>query len=138
MTKKEALFLLATLKAAYPNFYNNTTPEAAAGTVSVWCIQFADMPFEIVMMAVQKIISTNKFPPTISEIKAKISSIHWEASEVIHASIDICSPEIKEKYRCLYEATKGYKYPKMVEPSINQMISNKTLLRLESGDDSND
>ena len=42
MTKKEALQILAILKAAYPSSYNGMTKEEATGTVAVWCMQFAD------------------------------------------------------------------------------------------------
>ena len=50
MTKKEAATILAILKAAYPNSYKNMTHEEAMGTISVWAIQFAGMPADIVLI----------------------------------------------------------------------------------------
>lgn len=135
MTKKEALQILAILKAAYPSSYNGMTKEEATGTVSVWCMQFSDVPVDIVLMAVQKLISTNKFPPAISEVKAKIESIHWEAYEKISClPYRELLPEKELKiYQRIYDATKDYKYSKMAEPSIAQMLMGGQQLRLGNG-----
>ena len=78
MNKKEAAQVLAILKAGYPNHYKNITAEDAQGIVSLWSMQFADMSAEIVFMALNKAISTSKYPPTIAGVKEKLSSVHWE------------------------------------------------------------
>ena len=79
MTQKEATQILAILKAAYPNSYRGMSKEEAIGTVNVWATQFRDMPVNVVMIAVNKLISTNTFPPSISEVKEKIRSLYFEA-----------------------------------------------------------
>ena len=79
MTQKEATQILAILKAAYPNSYRGMTKEEAIGTVNVWATQFIDIPARVVMIAVNKLISTNTFPPSISEVKEKIRSLYYEA-----------------------------------------------------------
>lgn len=119
MTKKEAVQILAILKAAYPASYNNMTKEEASGTVAVWAMQFANMPADIVMMAIHKLISTSKFPPTVAEVKSKIQSIHWEAYDML------TDPHLLDKtqYERIYEATKDYKMGKFYEPNIQQMLS---------------
>lgn len=133
MTKEETLRVLAILKAAYPSSYSGMTKREANGTVAVWYMQFADIPVDIVLMAVQKLISTNKFPPAISEVRNKISSIHWEASEMLYSSMSTClSEETKQQYRRLYDATKDFKFAKMAEPSIAQMLSDH-MLQIEEG-----
>lgn len=124
MTKKEALQILAILKAAYPSSYNGMTKEEASGTVAVWCMQFADLPAEIVMMAIHKLIATNKFPPSISEVKSKIEKIHWEAYEALtndHRN-PFLSEEAKKRFQQIYEITKDYRNSKCVEPPISQMM----------------
>lgn len=135
MTKKEVLQILAILKAAYPSSYNGMTKEEATGTVSVWCLQFADTPVDIVMMAVQKLISTCKFPPSISEVKSKIESIHWEAYEMVSSPtmVEVMPEEYRKMYQRIYDATKDYKYAKMAEPSIAQMLMDSPQLRLGNG-----
>lgn len=79
MTQKEATQILAILKAAYPNSYRGMSKEEAIGTVNVWATQFVDMPVSVVMIAVNKLISTNTFPPSIGEVKEKIRSLYYEA-----------------------------------------------------------
>lgn len=123
MTKKEALQILAILKAAYPSSYNGMTKEEATGTVAVWCMQFQDIPAPIVMMAIHKLISTNKFPPSISEVKGKIGTIHWEAYEMLSSVPfrDMLSDGEREQYERIYQATKAYKTPNCNEPNIEQL-----------------
>ena len=89
MTQDETIKILAILKAAYPNSYKGMTKDEAMGTIVIWTMQFEDIPADIVLMAVNKLISTNKFPPSISEVKDKFGTLHWEAYEKI-ASFDNC------------------------------------------------
>lgn len=138
MTKKEALQILAILKAAYPSSYNGMTKEEATGTVSVWCMQFADLPAEIVMMAIHKLIGSSKFPPSIAEVKSKVESIHWEAYEKLTTTHlkDFLSPEDKKRYEQIYEATRNYKVAKYHEIPISQMMaigSPGERLKIENG-----
>ena len=132
MTKKEAGQILAILKAAYPSSYNGMTKEEANGTVSIWAMQFADMPADIVMMAVHKLISSCKFPPSVAEVKDKIKSIHWETYDLISGGKGFISEDLKQKYQRIYEATADYKYGKGHEPKVLQMVSHQA--RLGSGE----
>ena len=127
MNRKEATQVLAILKAGYPNSYKNITPEEVQGIVGVWSMQFADMSAEIVLMALNKAISTCKYPPTVAEVKEKISSIHWEAQEMIglHYSNKSLSDESLAYYRRIYEETMPYKFSSKAEPSIVSMLSGK-------------
>lgn len=79
MTREEAIKILTILKAAYPNSYKNMTKEEANGTVNLWAQQFADVPYFVVTLAVNKQISKSTFPPAISEVKSAIKSMYWEA-----------------------------------------------------------
>ena len=127
MTKKEAVQILAVLKAAYPNFYKDMTAAEAQGTVSVWSMQFADISAEIVLMALNKVISTSKYPPTIAEVKEKFSGIHWEAYEMLHRHRNVkpLSDEEFARYKRIYELTQSYKFSKNAEPSISTMLTGK-------------
>jgi hypothetical protein len=132
MTKKEALQVLAILKAAYPASYNGTKEEAA-GTVSVWCMQFADVPADIVLMAIHKLISTSKFPPTVAEVKSKISALHWEAYSALSDGMryNRISEEEKQAYQRIYDLTEGYSGNR--EPTLPEMIGGGRML-LGKGD----
>ena len=133
MTKKEALQILAIMQAAYPNFYKGT-PEEATGTVSVWCTQFHDMPAEIVLMAVHKLIGTNKFPPTVSEVKSKLMSIGFEADRLLNINSQYDTDMTPEKIKMLEwisAKTSKYRMSNAAEPSLIQMIGQTEQLRLE-------
>lgn len=133
MTKKEAAQILAILKAAYPNFYKDMTSEEAQGTVSVWSMQFADISADIVLMAVNKLISTNKFPPTIAEVKDRFISIHWEAYEKLYEGF--YSPPLSgdeaRLYKRIYDETERYKHHNRIEPTVAQMIGAEKLKQLK-------
>lgn len=124
MTKQEAATILAVLKAAYPNSYKRMTSEEAMGTVSVWALQFADMPADIVLMAVHKAISTSPFPPAISEVKEKLSTLHWEAYSLMdkRTGMDAVPEEERKLAEQIYRETYKYRYSKYLEPSLDEML----------------
>lgn len=132
MTKKEAVQILAVLKAAYPASFQGMTKEEATGTVGVWAMQFATIPVDIVMMAVQKAIATSKFPPTIAEVKNKLQAVHWEAYDVLadQARRQMLPEETVEQYRVIYAATQEYKHSCTGEPQITQMLPGCQQLRI--------
>ena len=133
MTKKEAVQILAILKAAYPASYNGMTKEEASGTVSVWAMQFENMPVEIVSMAIHKLIATNKFPPTVAEVKDKIKAIHWEAYDVITVKRDLLPESTVQKCQAIYDATEAYKFGNGHEPKVSFMLSGGSQLQIGSG-----
>lgn len=113
MTTKEAAQILAVLTAAYPNAYKNMSEMDAAAVALVWAAQFADVPYSIVFMALQKAISKSKFPPTVCEIKERISSLYWEAYEVIRdheAGQRRLTKEDLAIYRHVYDSTAPFRY----------------------------
>lgn len=129
MTKQDAAQVLAILKAAYPASYQGMTTQEATGTITVWQMQFADMPVDIVLLAVHKLISSNKFPPTVAEVKQKLQSIHWETYDLV--GNDFIDPKQKQVYQRIFEATKPYQYAKAIEPKIAQMLPHTQRLGIE-------
>lgn len=83
MTKAETLKVLVLLKSAYPASYRGISDDEAHVVVNLWSTMFADVPVDIVMLAVRKHISVGKYAPTIAEIRAQIRSIGFEAAEMI-------------------------------------------------------
>lgn len=79
MTRDETIKVLAIMKAAWPNSFRDMTKEAANGTITVWTLQFAKVPAQIVMIAINKLINKNTFAPSIQEVKEKIRGLYWEA-----------------------------------------------------------
>lgn len=83
MTREETTAILSILKAAYPNAYKGLTRKDANGIISVWQMQFANISMNIILMAVNKYISTNSFAPAVSDIKNKLRDLYYEAQEML-------------------------------------------------------
>lgn len=126
MTKEEATKILAVLTAAYPHAYKNISIDEADGIVTVWAIQFATIPADIVFMAVNKCISSCKFPPSISEVKDKVSDLHWDAYTAISGiRAEMMNEGAYSEYKRIYDATKDYKFNKS-EPELSEMLINNS------------
>ena len=137
MNRKESAQVIAILKASYPNFYKNLTAEDAQGIVSVWSIQFANVPADIVLMALNKAIDNCNYPPSIAEVKKKIEAVHWEAYEQIerHSRRKNLSDEELATYKRIYKATERYKFGKS-EPSIRDMLPKGNVKQIERSESS--
>ena len=131
MNRTEAAKILAVLTAAYPNAYKNMSPDEANGVVSIWAIQFADSPADIVFMALNKAISSCKYPPTISEIKARLYAMHWEAYEALSRNeIAKADESLNAAYQRIYDCTSQYQASSK-ELSLGAMLSSGSMKFLE-------
>jgi len=70
MTRVETSKILAIIYAIYPRAYERAGAEA---TRDAWEMMFESEVYEVVKVAVKKILQTSKFAPTISEVNAEIS-----------------------------------------------------------------
>lgn len=109
MTKNESIKILAVLTAAYPHSYKSMTPEEAQGVVTVWSIQFADVPADIVFMAVNMAISISKFPPSICEVKERLKTLYWEAYTMMANEINEMDSATLAECQRICDHTKQYK-----------------------------
>lgn len=131
MTQKEATQILAILKAAYPNSYRGMSKEEAIGTVNVWATQFIDIPVRVVMIAVNKLISTNTFPPSIGEVKEKIRSLYFEAlgelpyqhGGLYRTNTREISPERIEILKEIVSVTEPMRTMYKIEPSLTDLLN---------------
>lgn len=75
MTKSDAAKLVVVLVAAYPNFDKFKESKAVEAVVDLWAAMFEAEPAELVGLALKQYISTNKWPPSIAELRAIIADI---------------------------------------------------------------
>jgi len=75
MTQKETAYLLSILRAAYPRFYYDVSPDDLKISVDTWTVMLSDTSIEIATVALQRLIATSKFPPTIAEMRESISAV---------------------------------------------------------------
>ena len=68
MTEKEVATLFMLIAALYPNDKTFVEPDLAR--TQAWAVMLSDIPFDTARHALQKQAATNKFPPTIAEIRA--------------------------------------------------------------------
>lgn len=141
MTQKEATQILAILKAAYPNSYRGMTKEEAIGTVNVWATQFINIPVSVVSIAVNKLISTNTFPPSIGEVKARIRTLYYEALQelpyqhggIIANNTDEIPPERIALLKEIVAVTEPMRTMSKLEPSLTELLSGYEQNYLASG-----
>lgn len=124
MTREETIKVLAVLKAAYPASYRNMTKDEANGVVMIWATQFAAAPLQVVMIAVQRLISTNTFPPTISEVKSALRGLYWEAEMQISQHVNGFCPLDKNTLAAVHAIKDGcQKYQfKGREVSLSELL----------------
>jgi hypothetical protein len=120
MTAAESLAILAILKAAYPNSYKNVTADDAASISAIWAAQFAEIPAKIVLIAVNKWIASNPFPPAISELKRKIEGLYYEAWETLQSDriSKKLSPEQKAELKQIQDVTARLRSRATLEPPL--------------------
>lgn len=69
MTRADAAKLISIIVMAYPNFDKFRDENQVKATVDLWAMMFKDDNSQIVGLATQKHIATNKFPPSVAEIR---------------------------------------------------------------------
>lgn len=75
MTREEIVNVLAVLKANYSGALKDMTRQEAEGKINLWITMFADTDKEIMNLAIQKMIATSKYFPTVAEVREAISEI---------------------------------------------------------------
>lgn len=134
MNKKDTAQVIAILTAGYPSYFKDMSETNLQGLVSLWSMQFANMPADIVLMALNKVISQKEqHPPTIAEVKKKLESVHWEAYEMIERNhrLKNLSKEELATYKRIYEETAKYKFGAGFEPSISEMLPKRNIKQIE-------
>ena len=129
MTREEAIKILAILKAAYPNSYRNMSKDEANGTVMVWQTQFANIPAELVMIAVNKLISTSTFPPAISEVKEKIRGMYWEVWEILERNrqYPFLSTDQAAMYNRMFSICESMRNEGKQEPALVELMGESNI-----------
>lgn len=121
MTRQEALKILAVLRVAYPNSYRGLDEDMASAMAGLWTSQFANMPYSVVSLAVERLISKSTFPPTIAEVNDELRSLWAEATTLL--SMHEQSYEWETLEHRLNEST--VKTLKTIEEATSPMRSGK-------------
>ena len=95
MTKREFAVWAAALQTYFPRF--KLLPNAQA--MDLWFQELEDMPAELLTTALRKWVVTEKWPPTIAEIRA-------QCAEIVNGK----APDWGEAWREVMEAIRRYGY----------------------------
>lgn len=132
MNKEETTKVLAILKAAYPNNYKGMTETDARATVNVWQTEFAEIPVDVVLIAVYKAISVSEFPPTVAAIRKTFRSIYIE-SDILFNELKSSTPDAEkysnmEKYLRIKEILQPYFIARNCpEIALHEIMNNLSL-----------
>lgn len=75
MKKTEMIKVFAVLTAAYPKFDTFQNPEQLKPIIELWTEMFQDVDFNIVLVAVKKLIFESPYPPTIADVRKQVADI---------------------------------------------------------------
>ncbi len=130
MKLNEAVALLSIIKAAYPKAYRDMSEEDALSTAGLWAEMFKNETLEIVATAVKAHIATNKWEPSISEIKQRIQDMR--TSETLTAQ-EAWSLVSKATHNSLYNAKAEFeKLPKIVQTAVGSPEQLKAWANMEA------
>lgn len=74
MQRQQATRIIKLIAASYPNAPAFSTPERVAEAVELWGEMFVKEDYERVRENVLRWIESNKFPPTVAELKEMIGT----------------------------------------------------------------
>jgi hypothetical protein len=129
MTNVEAAQLLAIFKVAYPYAYKDFGNEMALDSISMWQSKFADVPFEVMLMAWDRYCMENKFAPTFADFCECLRAVHYQAW------FDLTQAKFFEDYatmeRCKYvlDATERFRECNVQALNYNLISDEKLRLR---------
>lgn len=101
MNKKQTATLLTFLRSAYPN---NSDALSTPETAEIWYRALSDIDYDLAQTALTKWVMTEKWLPTIADIRASVVSVSsneimdWsEAWEIVNRAVRLIGPYQEEK-----------------------------------------
>lgn len=132
MNKAETIKILGRIKTVYPNFTPNTEEETKM-QIEIWQEMFANDSCDIVLQAVNSVITSSEYPPTIAAIKEKINLItkpselsEIEAWNIYYKAICNSGYNENEEWRKLPEQIKAITSPRQMH-DLGQMENDSVM-----------
>ena len=129
MNKEEATKFLALIKIAYPKAYRNMDNDSILATVIMWQKTFADVPYEIMEIALDHFRKISEFEPTVASMYKELKSLHYTA--VVEA-LSADSEEMVRVNKYIMEHTSRFKEDINAHYQINYSSINKLMERTEN------
>lgn len=130
MQRSEIIIILKKIKLAYPRFYNDISKQEAEDIVILWEEFFKNEDPSLVMLAVNSLISTFKFPPTIADIKEEM----YKLTNKEQTPMELWSVAKEMIRNGLYMTQEKFdKYPKEVTMFFGGLSGLKDISMMDSG-----
>lgn len=121
MTAKEFGILADAIKTYFPR--DNVLPTEKA--MQLWYLDLKDIPYQLAHTALRKYVSTNKFAPTIADIREQVAELNNQNEEELNETA-AWSLALKAIHRSTYYSGEEFcKLPRIVQ----NVIGNSSRLR---------
>lgn len=130
MNRTEVIQILAIIKVAYPNSYNNFGAKDNQALVALWEMQFKDYEANKVMQAINTIIATDSsaFCPSIGRIKEEIYKL---SNDNEMSEINAWNAVRKALRNSMYNSTEEFKkLPKEIQDTLGSATRLRELASL--------
>lgn len=115
MTFKEFGFIADAIKTYFPR--DNVLPTEHA--MSLWYDGLKDLPYQIVNIALKKYVQTNRFAPTIADIREQVSQLNQNNQKTDLNENEAWSLVLKAVQRSGYYSEEEFaKLPKIIQRAI--------------------
>lgn len=134
MTKPEVNKLLALMKANYSYAFKTMSRQEKILLLNTWTFTLQDLDAGVVMIAVMQLISTNKWLPTVAEIREKCKDLYYEAS---FRECDVFFDELPESkkaaYRAIVDKTSHLRGDGPAKLTLGAMMNNPGMAAIATG-----
>lgn len=124
MTRTDSIAILKILKANYSNFYKNLSKEDAEDIIKLWMMMFEE-PLPLILESVKAVMTTNKFPPSVADVKDKIAIIIAK-DESKRTEVEAWSQVYKAVEKSNYYATECFE---KFDDNLKRLVGSPNQLR---------
>lgn len=141
MTRQEVNQLMALVKVNWPSAFRGLGENEKKILFASWFVALRDISAQTATLALLKLVSSCKFPPTVAEIREKVCKIRDEAEEIVllEESWNDLFPGDNQNFpklnaaRSILRETRHFSKDSG-EMSLDQFLSVPEMLNLSSGD----
>lgn len=134
MTKAEVNKLLALMKANYSYAFKSMSRQDKILLLNTWTFTLQDLDASMVMIAVMQLISTNKWLPTVAEIREKCKELYYDAASMkSNAFFDVLPEEQKAAIKAIADKTCHIRGDGPAELSLGAMLNNPSIAAIATG-----
>lgn len=130
MTAKEFGFLADAIKTYFPR--DNVLPTENA--MRLWYSELKDIPYQLAHLALQKYVCTNKFAPTIADIREQVAELNNQNEEELNETVAWSLVLNAIRHSAYYSNEEFEKLPPVVQRAVSSPRQLREWAILENAD----